>query len=141
MFISCSTDFTPIHLIIGGGYVSEFHIRASLANKFKRIMFSFLYSPLKLVNPTYIDLIHSDIENLINKDKKVVKKYDEINLTDIESPISIFRIFIRQKILFISPIPKIICTFAPFLLILLPKYSNISYILRKYCQLNNSIRY
>ena len=109
--------------------------------KFKRIIFSFLYSPLKLVNPTSIDLIHSDIENFINKDKKVIKKYEEINLTDIESPISIFKIFMRQKILFISPIPFIICTFAPILLILLPKYSNISYILRKYLQMNNSIRY
>ncbi len=35
MFISSSSDSNKIHLIIGGGYVSEFHIRASLANKFR----------------------------------------------------------------------------------------------------------
>jgi len=109
--------------------------------RFKRIIFSFLYSPFKLVNPTSIDLIHSDIASFINKDKKKISKYDEINLTDKESPISIFRVFVREKILFFSPIPILICTFGPFLLLLLPKYSNISYLLRKYLQMNNSIKH
>ena len=69
-------------------------------------MFSFLYSPFKLVNPTSIDLIHSDISSFHKeRQKSKIRKYDEINLTDIESPISIFRVFIGKKILFISPIP------------------------------------
>ena len=109
--------------------------------RFKRIIFSFLYSSFKLVNPTSIELIHSDIAVFINKDKKEINKYNEINLTDKDSPVSIFRVFIRQKILFFSPIPILICTFGPVLLLILPKYSNISYLLRKYLQINNSIKY
>ena len=109
--------------------------------RFKRIIFSFLYSPFKLVNPTSIDLIHSDISSFIKKDKNKIRKYDEINLTDKESPISIFRVFLRQKMLFFSPIPILICTFGPFVLLFLPKYSNISYLLRKYLQMNNSIKH
>ena len=109
--------------------------------RFKRIIFSFLYSSFKLVNPTSVDLIHNDIASFIKKDKKKIKKYEEINLTDKESPISIFRVFIRQKIFFFSPIPILICTLGPFLLLLLPKYSNISYLLRKYLQMNNSIKH
>ena len=70
MFISSSADSNQIHLIIGGGYISEFHIRASLANKFKVLVVEIDFAKrvyLKYLFPNIF--VYSSI-------KKVIKEFD-----------------------------------------------------------------
>tara|TARA_Y100000589_G_scaffold331312_1_gene384274 strand:+ start:528 stop:1409 length:882 start_codon:yes stop_codon:yes gene_type:complete len=109
--------------------------------RFYKFIFSFLYSPFKLINPTSVNSIHSDIKFFLESNKFIMNKYEEKVLTDVDSPISLFRVFMKEKFIFISPLSILICTISPFLLLFIPKNSFINFILRKYLQMNNSIRY
>ena len=109
--------------------------------KFYKIIISFLYSPFKLINPCSISIIHNDINNYIRNCENQSTSIDEKILTDKDSPISLFKVFFRDKLLFISPLPTVINTLSPIIIFLLPKYSHLSFFLKKYLQMNNSIKH
>ena len=70
MFISSSTDSNKIHLIIGGGYISEFHIRASLANKFKVFVVE-----IDLAKRRYLKYLFPNVF-IFSSVQKVIKEFD-----------------------------------------------------------------
>ena len=108
--------------------------------KVLNFVFSILYSPFKLINPTSLDVIHNDLTMFIKNHEKNQKRINEYPLIDNNKEISLFNIFLKEKLIFISPIPIIVCTFSPIMINLLPKHSNLSYLLKKYLQMNNSIK-
>ena len=70
MFISSSTDSNKINLIIGGGYISEFHIRASLANKFKVFVVE-----IDLAKRRYLKYLFPNVF-IFSSVQKVIKEFD-----------------------------------------------------------------
>ena len=108
--------------------------------KISRIVFSSLYSPFKLINPTSLNLIHKDLSKFIKSYYEQTERIMEYPLTDKKNRISLFNIFLKEKLLFISPFPIIVCTFSQLVILFLPKHSNLSYILKKYLQMNNSVK-
>ena len=86
------------HLIIGGGYVAEFHIRSSLCNKFK--IFLIEPDPLKR---EYLNYIFPEIKTFENiKFFLSIHSIEKINLLSILLPPKI-----RQKVY--EEIPEVKC--------------------------------
>ncbi len=110
------------------------------SKKISIFVFSILYSPFKLINPTSVNVIHNDINSFIKNYKKESNRIVDYPLTDKKNTISLFRIFLKDKLLFISPIPIFVCTLSPLILSVLPRHSNLSYLLKKYMQMNNSVK-
>lgn len=110
------------------------------SKKISIFVFSILYSPFKLINPTSVNVIHNDIDRFIKNYKKESNRIVEYPLTDKKNKISLFRIFLKDKLLFISPIPVFVCTISPLIIKVLTKHSNLSYLLKKYMQMNNSVK-
>tara|TARA_B100001029_G_C15037029_1_gene440833 strand:- start:16 stop:897 length:882 start_codon:yes stop_codon:yes gene_type:complete len=108
--------------------------------KFYKFIFSMLYSPMKLINPTSIDSIHNDLQVFLRDHENHSLSISQRILTDNDSPIPLFKVFLKEKLFFISPLPLLICTFSPLIIRFLPRYSNVSFILKKYLQMNNSIK-
>ncbi len=70
MPFSSSSNSNNIHLIIGGGYISEFHIRASLANKFRVILVELDFS-----KRIYLKYLFPNI-SIYSSIQKVLKEFD-----------------------------------------------------------------
>ena len=72
------------------------------SKKISIFVFSILYSPFKLINPTSVNVIHNDLNQFIKNYKKESKQIVQYPLTDKKNKISLFRIFLKDKLLLFS---------------------------------------
>ena len=104
------------------------------------IVISFIYSPFKLINPISKENIHHYIKTFLEHKKYLYENIEYEFLTDSGSPKSLFRIFLENNKLFISPIAPIVCTFIGLIFCFTRENSNLRFYLAKFLQMNNSIR-
>ena len=107
---------------------------------FGKIVFSFLYSPFKLINPISKKRIHQDISNFLKSHQNMKDDIEYVYLTEKDRPISLFKVFLNNKKFFISPIAPIISLFISILILFCRRNSNLNFYLIKYLQMNNSIK-
>ena len=104
------------------------------------IVISFIYSPFKLINPISKKNIHYHLKTFLELKQYLNDNIEYEFLTDSDSPKSLFRIFLENKKLFISPIAPIICTFIGLIFCFTKENSNLRFYCAKFLQINNSIK-
>jgi hypothetical protein len=107
---------------------------------FGPIVFSLLYSPLKLIYPTNYLLIYDNLKSFLSPKFQKYNPLSEIILVDKKAPKRLINLFLESKLLFFSPVPFAINIFLKIYLMFLNKKSNLWYVFYQYIEINISKR-